>query len=276
LITIETGGGLSGGIINDATGAVAVVTASISGIVSSAFNSAGTGHAIELTATGTYDWDGNTHSGYGADGTTDAVVYNNSGGTITINVNSGDTPTYLNGSGATTVIVAGAVPVKVTAQTDAGAPIETARVHLVVSSGVGPFPYLGSVSIANSTTTATVTHTTHGMASGDKVLIIGASLDANNGVFTITVTGADTYTYTMASSPGSSPTGTITSTFVALSGTTDANGEISVSRVYPTGQPVTGWTRKSSSSPFYKQGVINATISSTAGMDYTAVMVSDE
>jgi hypothetical protein len=114
------------------------------------------------------------------------------------------------------------------------------------------------------------------MASGDKVLIIGASLDANNGVFTITVTGADTYTYTMASSPGSSPTGTITSTFVALSGTTDANGEISVSRVYPTGQPVTGWTRKSSSSPFYKQGVINATISSTAGMDYTAVMVSDE
>lgn len=74
-----------------------------------AFTSSGTGHAIEITTAGTYTFAGNTFSGYGADGTTDAAIYNNSGGAVTINVTGGGgTPTVRNGAGASTTVNAGA------------------------------------------------------------------------------------------------------------------------------------------------------------------------
>lgn len=69
------------------------------------FTSAGTGHAIEISATGTVTMEGNTFTGYGSTGTTDAAIYNNSGGSVTINLGQGDTaPTYRNGAGASTTI----------------------------------------------------------------------------------------------------------------------------------------------------------------------------
>lgn len=74
------------------------------------FTSDGTGHAIYITSTGTYTYTGNSFSGYGITTSTDAVIYNNSGGLVTINVSSGDTPTYRNGASATTIIVS-SVPV---------------------------------------------------------------------------------------------------------------------------------------------------------------------
>jgi hypothetical protein len=127
-----------------------------------------------------------------------------------------------------------------------------------------------------SGTTATVTHTSHGMLTNDKVLIEGASLIQNRGVFTITVTGPNAYTYTMDTAPGSNPTGTILSTWTALYGTTDVNGQISMSRVFSVNQPVTGWARKSTSSPYYKTGPISGTISSSDGLSLTALLLSDE
>lgn len=70
-----------------------------------AFTSDGSGHAIEMDTPGTYAFTGNTFAGYGADGTTDAAIYNNSGGLITLNLGAGDTvPTVRNGVGASTVI----------------------------------------------------------------------------------------------------------------------------------------------------------------------------
>lgn len=68
------------------------------------FISDGAGHAIYITSTGTYDLTNFTYSGFGADGTTDAVVYNNSGGAVTLNISGGDTPTVRNGASATTTI----------------------------------------------------------------------------------------------------------------------------------------------------------------------------
>jgi len=70
------------------------------------FISDGTGHAIYITATGTYNFTNFTFSGYAAtDGTTgNEVVYNNSGGAVTINVSGGDTPTVRNGAGASTTV----------------------------------------------------------------------------------------------------------------------------------------------------------------------------
>lgn len=67
------------------------------------------GHAIEITQPGTYSFVGNIFSGYGLDGTTDAEIYNNSGGHVVLNISGGgDTPTVRNGAGSTTDVVSGA------------------------------------------------------------------------------------------------------------------------------------------------------------------------
>lgn len=59
-----------------------------------------------------------------------------------------------------------------------------------------------------STTTATCTTTTnHGLTTGDYIVMTGASPSAYNGSYNITVTGATTFTYTMASNPGANATG---------------------------------------------------------------------
>ena len=82
------------------------------------FNSDGTGHAIYITQTGTYNFTDWFFDGYGSTGTTDAVIYNNSGGAVTINVTGGDTPTYRNGTSATTTINV-SVPISITGLTEA-------------------------------------------------------------------------------------------------------------------------------------------------------------
>lgn len=264
---------------SDANGAILIDADGTTNITGVSFISDGTGHGVYLgtgcpSAITLTNWN---FTGYGATGTTDAAIYNDSGGAVSVTISGGDTPTYRNGSGASTTIISGAVTVKVTAVTEAGADIQSAYVHLRASDGTGPFPYQESVTITRSGTTATVAHTGHGMATNDKILLRGITdKTEDNTVHTITVTGVDAYTYTTTDSGSTSYTGTITSTFVALHGLTDVNGEISTSRVYSSNQPVTGWSRKSTSSPYYKEGPINDTISSTGGLDYTAVMVSDE
>jgi hypothetical protein len=147
---------------------------------------------------------------------------------------------------------------------------------LVKAAAGGSLPVNATVTITNSGTTATVSHTAHAMATGDKVLIGGASLTANNGVFAITKLTDDSYSYTMGSSPGSNPTGIIKSTYVLLSGDTDGNGQLSMSRSFSTNQPVAGWARKSTSNPLYKTGPVTGTVNTGTGASLTAVMILDE
>jgi hypothetical protein len=97
----------------NADGAMLLDTAGDSNeLVGVSFVSDGAGHAIEITATGTYDFDNFTFdTGFTGTGT-DAAVWNNSGGAITINVqNGGDTPSVRGGSttinNAVTVAVSG-------------------------------------------------------------------------------------------------------------------------------------------------------------------------
>lgn len=62
------------------------------------------GHAVRATATGTFNFN-NYFTGYGADASSDAAFFNDSGGLITLNIGAGyDSPTVLNGSGASTTI----------------------------------------------------------------------------------------------------------------------------------------------------------------------------
>lgn len=72
------------------------------------FTSSGSGHAIGITEPGTYTFTNFTYNGYASsDGTTgNEVVYNNSGGAVTINISGGNTPTVRNGTSATTSVVA--------------------------------------------------------------------------------------------------------------------------------------------------------------------------
>lgn len=98
------------------------------------FTSGGTKHAIELTtacAGNSYTFAGNIFTGYGATGTTNAMIYNNSSGAVTLNVTSGGTYpiTYLNGSGASTTITS-SVSVTVTILNQAGDPIPGVEVAI--------------------------------------------------------------------------------------------------------------------------------------------------
>jgi hypothetical protein len=65
-------------------------------------------------------------------------------------------------------------------------------------------------SITRTSTTATVTCTAHGYVSGNYVQIAGAAQSAYNGGFYVTVVDANTFTYTVAGSPATPATGTIT------------------------------------------------------------------
>lgn len=234
------------------------------------------GHAVEVTSSGTTSFVGNVFTSYGATGTTSAAIYNNSGGLLTINVSGGgNSPTYRNGVGATTVVNAGSVTATVNVKDADGANLQNARVFVKAATG-GPLPFDATVTISNSGTTATVTHASHGMATSDKVVISGASLEENNGVFTITFIDSGSYSYTMGSSPGSSPTGTIKCTFVALSGLTDASGNITMGRVFSADQPVSGWARKSTSAPFFRTGSIGGTIDSDTGFTTSIQLILDQ
>lgn len=279
-INLNSSAKLTDSIVINNTAASNVLTTNIDDITGCSFTSDGTGHAVEISSVGagSATWD-NTDSGYASvDGSTgNETLYVNVGsGTLNLTIASGATTPTIRTAGATVNIVANPVTVKATAVDSTGAAISGARVLLRASDGTGAFPFDDTVTISNSGTTATVTHTAHGMATNDYIQITQGNLTANRGVFQVTVTGANSYTYTMSSSPGSSPTGTIKATFVALTGTTNGSGILSTTRVYSVDQPVIGWTRKASGSPYLQQGLLTGTITTGGGFDGTAVMISDE
>ena len=84
---------------------VALITSDDPSLISDCDFTFSDGHAIEITTAGTYSFSGNFFTGYGADTTNDAAVYNNSGGAVTLNITGGgDPPTVRNGTGATTTV----------------------------------------------------------------------------------------------------------------------------------------------------------------------------
>jgi hypothetical protein len=108
------GGTLNGCTINNSKDRL--VTDNPQNIIDCAFISPGAGHAIEITDPGTYNFNGNTFSGYGADASTDAMIYNNSGGLVTLILPAGaQTLTVRDGAGASTVIEAPTVDISVPA-----------------------------------------------------------------------------------------------------------------------------------------------------------------
>ena len=126
-------------------------------------------------------------------------------------------------------------------------------------------------------TTATVAHTTHGLATNDNVIIRGVVEDVYNGAYQIIVTGPSEYTYTTNEAISSSPaTGSPTSTFAFINGTTDNSGYISDTRPVAITQLIAGKVRMSSESPFYQQGSITGEVDNITGFSTTIQLVRDE
>lgn len=257
------------------------------GELDGAFFSKGTNahHAMELGTSCPLtitlrDWE---VTGFSAtDGNNDSTFYTADTGsdvTWTINIVGGTGNfTFKKARATDTVnIVIDPVTTTFTITDSSGTVLSSARVYAVASDGTGPLPYEDSVTISRSTTTATVTHTAHGLSTGNKVLLEGITdKTEDNGVQTITVTGTNSYTYTTTDSGSTSYTGTITSTGVVFEELSDVGGQVTDTRTFTSSQPITGWVRKSSTSPYYRQAGISATISNTAGLTQTIQLISDE
>ena len=161
---------------------------------------------------------------------------------------------------------------------DSGADLQNARVAMWAADGTGDYPFEETVSITRTASTATVSHTAHGMITGDYV-VIAKTVDQveYSGIHQITVTGANAYTYTVSGTPDSPATGTITATGGFLSGLTDVNGDISRTRAVGANTPVQGYVRFSTTSPRFKtRSLAGNTISSTDGLTVNIRMVPDE
>lgn len=216
-------------------------------------------------------------SGYSATDDVNASTFNvlATTGTLTINIIGGSGNVSVKSAGCVVTVVQNPVTLKLTVQNTSGTKIQDARVFVQVANGDN-FPYQASVTITRVSTTATVAHTAHGLANGDKVVIRGVNQSEYYGVHTISNVSTNAYDFTVAGSPTTPATGTITSSFVLISGLTDVNGEVTDSRTYSVDQAITGNVRKSSESPYYKSGAVVGSVSSTGGLSSTIVLLSDE
>ena len=150
--------------------------------------------------------------------------------------------------------------------------IENARVLIQADTG-GDLPYQDSVTISRTSSTATVTHTAHGLRTGLYVIIKGANEYQYNGLKLITVTDANTYTYLISTLAGATATGSVICTAVIVTGLTDVNGEITTNFRYTNNQPVVGKARHGTT-PYFKQGALSASITSS-GLNATILLIAD-
>ena len=95
------------------------------------------------------------------------------------------------------------------------------------NAGMGATIPITSLTRVGTTATASTAPLEHGLLTGQKATVAGATVDAAtwNGQFVITVTGPSSYTYTMGGTPAASPAvGTITSTAFYLRDYVVTNG----------------------------------------------------
>ena len=216
-------------------------------------------------------------SGYSASNNVNdsAIHIKRTTGTVTINVSGGSGTVSYRTDGATVVVV-NTVSVVVTAiDANTGDPVQDARVLVEADTG-GPLPSDASVTITSTGTTASVSHTTHGMLDGQLVAIRGANEPLYNGVYTISNVTTNAYDYTLTSSTTSPATGTITATGVIISELTTASGIADNTGFnFSTSQPIRGVIRRGSAAPRYKSAGVAGTISSS-GFTATISLIPDE
>jgi hypothetical protein len=173
-------------------------------------------------------------------------------------------------------------PVAITVHVDDndGNDLSGAYVYLKAADGTGDLPFEDTVTIARSGTTATVTHTGHGLNTNEYVKlqgITGDKIDDNNGCHQITLDGGDpTNKYTFTTADSGTYAGTIKSTGVLIYTTTDGNGDATASRTLTLDQPYDGYVRKSSGSPRFKSFTLGGSMSKDNDTTVNIRMVLDE
>lgn len=263
----------------DASAVVWDVNTDVDGLLDGCFWSKGANahHAIELGTTSplSVTFRNCDFSGFNAsDGQNDSTFYVARGsGTVTINVVGCTGNFTYKSAGATVVIVTDPVTLTITAVDSAtGSPIEAAIALVLAGTD---FAGGTAVSIARSGSTATVTHTAHGFSTGNSVRIRGANETEYNGLFVITVTGNDTYTYTVSGTPATPATGSPVSALVIIDALTDASGVVTDTRSWSADQAFIGRVKRGSTTPVYKPQPVSGTIDSASGAAVTAPLVSD-
>jgi hypothetical protein len=209
-----------------------------------------------------------------------AALVNNTGGGVTWTVSGGTIPTIRNIGAATTTIVTSPVITLLTVNDENDAALASAQVLMEAGSGAADLPFEATVTITAVTTTATVDHTAHGLLTGDKVAIRYAAELEYDGVFVITVTDVDTYTYTMSGSPSSPATiatgrAAITSTGVIAAGLTNGSGQVTATRAFSVDQPLRGVVRKEGYKAFPISGYFSDTVDSVAGLTKSIQMTPE-
>jgi len=180
---------------------------------------------------------------------------------------------------ATVDIVIDPVTTKLTITTQAGVPIDQARVLLETgdNGGGSGLPYqAATTSLTQTGGTATLTASAvHGLETNDYVVIRGAGDEGYNRQAQITVTSTTVFTYTVDSGISATAGGTPVFSYAALSGLTSTLGVIQSSKTWPASQSLIGWARKSTSTPYYRQTAIAITDAS-GGTDIAVALQSDE
>lgn len=234
-------------------------------------------HALELGASSPTNVTlrGWTTSGFNAsNGQNDSTIFvARTSGTVTINIVGGSGNFSYKSAGATVNVVTNPVTLTVTAADSVtGSPVQGARALVIAGTN-----FLGgsSVTITSTGGTATVSHSSHGFATGNVVRIRGANEEEYNGIHTITVTGVTDYTYSVSGSPASPATGAIVSALVIINAVTDSSGETSDTRSWTSDQAFVGRLKRGTTAPTYKTQPVSGTIDSEAGSSVTAVLISD-
>lgn len=236
-------------------------------------------HAIEfgLTSPTTMTLRSMAFTGFNAaNGNNDSTLHiKRTTGTVTINLIGVTGNVSYKTDGATVTLVINPVALTITAKNiDTGANVQGARVLALAAAG-GGLPADVSVSITRSGSTATVTHTSHGLATNDKVRIKGATEVEYNGVFIITNTGVNTYTYTVSGTPATPATGAPVSSYVIIDADTNSSGVASATRSYSVNQPIEGFVRKGSSGSVFKPSPLTGTIDKDNGLPVTVQLIPD-
>jgi hypothetical protein len=182
-------------------------------------------------------------------------------------------------AGITVTVVVDPVTTKITCEDLNGTMLENVRVFLETADNGGGsgFPYQAATSSLTQTGgTATLTASVaHGLATGDYVVVRGANDEYYNKTAQITVSSTTVFTYSVSTSAAASAGGTPVFSYCAISGLTATTGIIQSSKTWPASQGLTGWARKSTTSPYYQQSPINIADAS-GGTDLLVLMLSDE
>jgi hypothetical protein len=240
-------------------------------------------HAIEFGATipSEITLRGMDFFGYGSTNNANDSIFHfkDTSGTITVNLidctNDGGGFSYRT-DGATINLVIAPKTTKITTEDSNGTLLSGVRVLLETSSS-GGFPYQAATSsLTQSAGTATLTASAaHGLATNDYVVVRGATPEGYNKTAQITVTSTTVFTYAVDSGLSTPAGGTPVFSYAPISGTTDGVGVISSSKSWPSSQSLSGWARKSTSSPYYKQTAISIA-DAKDGTDLLVAMQPDE